>query len=114
MLEVARLILETEMSNRRIGAIIGVAYNTVRRYRRLIEKKQLSWTDLEAMSGDDLERFLCSTHRRLSPKVPPDMEYVHRELQKRDVTRGLLWEEYRLANPENALSISQFNERYRH
>lgn len=113
LLQAADLICNTEMSNRKIGAIVGIAYNTVRRYRRLIEKKQLSWANIEAMTGDALERFLGTAARRLSFKVAPDMTHVHRELQRRDVTRALLWEEYRLANPGNALSMSQFNEHYR-
>lgn len=112
-LEAVRLICDTDMSNRRIGAIVGIAYNSVRRYRRLIDKKQLSLTDIEAMSSDGLERFLCSGEQPISTKALPDMAEIHRELQKRDVTRALLWEEYRLANPGNALSLSQFNEHYR-
>lgn len=110
LMQAAHLICETEMSNRRIGAIVGIAYNTVRRYRRLIDKKQLAWSDIQVMDRDSLERFLETASRRLSKKRLPDWEYVHKELQRRDVTRALLWEEYRLANPEDAMSASRFNE----
>lgn len=113
LLQVAELICtKHKMSNRRIGGIVGVAYNTVRRHRRIIAKKQLALEDIRAMSHDDLERLFNSKIRRFSKKRAPDWEYIHRELQQRDVTRSLLWEEYRLANPDDALSISQFNERY--
>lgn len=112
MNQAVELICGTDMSNRKIGGIVGIAYNTVRRYRRLINKKQLTWADVQAMSAEDIERFLGSKYRNSSNRRVPDWDYIHRELQQRDVTRSLLWEEYRLANPDDALSMSQFNELY--
>lgn len=110
LLQAAQLLCETEMSNRRIGGIVGIGYNSIRNFRRRIQEKQYTWQDIQAMSAAALERFLLTTSRRLSDKRHPDWEYIYKELQRRDVTRALLWEEYRLANPENALSASRFNE----
>ena len=42
----------------------------------------------------------------------PDMEYVHREMQKKGVTLTLLWEEYKTEHPDG-LMFTQFCTRYR-
>lgn len=112
ILQAVQLICETDMSNRRIGAIVGIAYNTIRKYRKEINRKQHTWIDIQGMSYDALERLFRTGSKRFSDKRLPDWEYIHKEQQLRDVTRALLWEEYRLANPDDALSMSRFNELY--
>lgn len=42
----------------------------------------------------------------------PDMEYIHREMQKKGVTLTLLWEEYKTEHPDG-LMFTQFCTRYR-
>ena len=42
----------------------------------------------------------------------PEMEYIHREMQKKGVTLTLLWEEYKTENPDG-LMFTQFCKRYR-
>lgn len=43
----------------------------------------------------------------------PDWPTIHLELKRKGMTKQLLWEEYREANPERAYSDSQYCERYR-
>ncbi len=76
LLQAADFICNTRMSNRRTGSMVGISYNRIRKYRKLINKKQLSWANIQAMSSAELERFLCSSERRLSLKAPPDMEHI--------------------------------------
>ena len=51
--------------------------------------------------------------RRHIQKRMPDFEYIRQELGRPGVTLLLLWEEYRAANPEDAMCYSQFTELYR-
>jgi len=110
--QAADLVTNTSLSNRKIAKIVGLAPNTVGRIRAVIAKKQIGWQQIREMGADEFSRILYVVPQRHSQKRIPDWEYVHKELQKRDVTRSLLWEEYCLVNPDDALSISQFNELY--
>jgi transposase len=42
-----------------------------------------------------------------------DFEAIHKQLCRKGVTLQLLWQEYRLAHPENGYQYSQFCELYR-
>jgi hypothetical protein len=62
----------------------------------------LSWPLPEGMDDEGLELLLfpAPTAASQSDRRPvPDWVYVEKELRRRSVTRLLLWEEYRAANP---------------
>lgn len=108
--EISRLILTTDMSNRLIGRALNVSYNSVRHHRHTITNKKLRWEDIELMDDGALQAKFSVSSRRLSFKRLPDFAYIHQQLQLcKDVTRTLLWEEYRLANPDDAYCLSHFN-----
>ncbi|MCS3899646.1 transposase [Bradyrhizobium japonicum USDA 38] len=55
------------------------------------------------MTDEDLELLLFPAPRPASqsPQRPvPDWSYIDKELRRRNVTRRLLWEEYRAVNPD--------------
>ncbi|MCP1759821.1 transposase [Bradyrhizobium japonicum] len=63
----------------------------------------LSWPLPEGMTDEDLELLLFPAPRPASqsPQRPvPDWSYIDKELRRRNVTRRLLWEEYRAVNPD--------------
>lgn len=111
--EALRLALNTSLSNRQIGQMLGLSYNTVIRYRTLAREKDLPWSAIESMDDTALEHALRTARHRWSSKRLPDWAHVHQEMQLRDVTLQLLWEEYRLANPDDAYAYSQFTQLYR-
>ena len=45
-------------------------------------------------------------------KVEPDFEYIDREIKKKGITLLLLWEEYKIENPDGCM-YTQFCEKYR-
>jgi transposase len=45
-------------------------------------------------------------------KTEPDFEYIDREMKKKGITLFLLWEEYKINNPEGCM-YTQFCEKYR-
>ena len=69
---------------------------------------------LPAELDDDaaLERLLFPDEGHpVSNRPEPAWIYIHRELQRRHVTKQLLWQEYKEATP-NGLQYSQFCDRY--
>lgn len=107
-----RLILMTSHGNREIGRQLDVAYNTIRRYRQILQEVPLQLEQLPGMTDADLHaRFNKRASRHASKRVP-DWAYIHRELQRKGVTRTLLWMEYKEEDPETAYELSRFNELY--
>jgi len=113
MKEVIRLILTTNMSNRMIAKVLKMSPNTSNRYRKLLSKKKMKWEDVENFDDTQIENLVRSKIYRISNRVMPDWVYIHQEMQHRHVTLYLLWEDYRIANLENAYSYSQFTRYYR-
>lgn len=107
-----RLILNTSFSNREIGRQVGIAYNSVRRYRRIIEDEEMALSDIESAGEEALEGRFNKRGAKSSGKRVPDWHHVHRELQRKGVTRTLLWMEYKEEDPESAYELSRFNELY--
>lgn len=107
-----RLALSTSMSNRAIGKQLDIAYNTVRRYRAIAQDNDYALAELLGLSDDEL---FAKFNRRLTrdpQKRMPDWAYVHRELERKGVTRSLLWFEYKEEDPSTAYELSQFNRLY--
>jgi len=84
---------------RMLGASNGVVHGYVRRARLA----GLIWPLPEGLDDEGLELLLfpAPTAASQSDRRPaPDWVYVEKELRRRSVTRLLLWEEYRAANPD--------------
>jgi transposase len=101
------------LSYRAIARVCLVGKETVREYLGRAAEAGLSWPLPEGITEEEIEG-------RLFPREPisvrkesePNWSDIHRELRKKGVTRGLLWEEYRLGAPRG-YHYSQFCERYR-
>lgn len=111
--QIIQLILSTRLNNTQIADSITASRTTVQRYRGLAAKKNYVWADLKVMSDDELDSKFNKITKRTVRRRMPDFALVHNELQNPSVTLQLLWEEYSLADPANALSYSQFTEHYR-
>ncbi len=55
--ELLRLVLTTSLSDRQIGRVVSLSYNTVARYRRLARSLTVTWESLAHASYDDLDRL---------------------------------------------------------
>ena len=108
-----QLILGTTLGNRAIGREVGIAFNTVRRYRRDIavhghDPAELLALDDPALYARFYQRPAHAAHKRM-----PDWSAIHTELQRPHMTLQLLWEEYCQPNPGSAYRYSQFTHLYR-
>jgi transposase len=91
------------LTERVIARMIGVSNGVVHGYLRRARFAGLTWPLPEGMNDDGLELLLfpAPTAASQSDRRPvPDWIYVEKELRRRSVTRLLLWEEYRAANPD--------------
>lgn len=98
-----------------IAKAVSISRNTVKKYLRLIEVKQLNYQLLLDMDDMDLEALLQdpqsleeARYELLSGFFP----YIEKELLRTGVTRWVLWGEYKLQHP-SGYSYSQFCDHYR-
>ncbi len=111
--EIIRLRLQCGKSGRAIARAVGVSPSTIGTYLGRIALARLAWPlPVELDDDEALERRLFPDERHpVSDRPEPDWRHVHRELQRRHVTKMLLWQEYKETTPEG-LQYSQFCERY--
>ena len=109
------LMLSQGYGTKHISAVLGCARNTVKAYRAIVASKGLTYEDLLARPEAELEKFFISKKpeedNRLD-RLEEAFSGVDSELGKVGVTKFLLWNEYRLANPDG-YSYPQFCKLYR-
>ena len=110
--EVLRLKFEVGLSARQIAVSVQVGRVTVGDYLNRFAASGLAWPC--SLSDSELEQQLFPP----APAVPseqrplPDWSWVHAELRRPGVTLALLWQEYRLNQPQG-FQYSWFCENYR-
>src|SRR6266550_4339450 len=113
--EILRLKYEAGATERAIARSIGVARSTVALTLERVAAAQLGWPLPVTLTDRVLEATLYASAGRPQGslgKPEPDWTYVHRELRRPGVTRMLLWEEYRQAEPDG-YGYSRWCELYR-
>lgn len=84
-----------ELSNRRIAASLHISHNTVGRYRKVVQLKDLTSELVAGLNDMQLSQIIKPiNNKQLSTRLPIDWEIIHTELQIKEVTLVLLWEEY--------------------
>src|SRR5712671_3141279 len=91
------------LTERVIARMLGVSNGVVHGYVRRARLAGLTWPLPEGIDDEGLELLLFPAPAAASQsdrRPAPDWVYVEKELRRRSVTRLLLWEEYRAANPD--------------
>jgi transposase len=111
--EVLRLNSIPDTSKRTIAKSCNISRGSVDEYLRRAKLAGLSWPLPEGLDDEQIATLLFPPKSDQKPKtIPlPDWSYVHKELHRKGVTRMLLWEEYKAANPDG-LMYTQFCSRY--
>jgi transposase len=110
--EVLRQHYELGISQREIAQSVNTSLGTV---SGIITKARTAGIKYPIeMSNKELGSILYPPTQKEGKRKPaePDLEYIHREMQKKGMTLTLLWEEYKTENPDG-LMLTQFCERYR-
>jgi transposase len=99
--ELLRLRFECALSSRQIAAALGMSKGAVGSYLKRAVEAGLDWPLPEALTDTALEHrlFPVSAPDPEAPRPMPNWAYVDAELRRPNVTRALLWEEYRRDQP---------------
>ena len=112
--EILRLLWHMKLGLRPTAYSCKVSHSTVVAYQQRAREAGLSWEEVASMDAGQLEEKLFpapSSPSSLSRPLP-DWGEVHQELQRPGVTRQLVWEEYKAAQPAG-YQYSRFSELYR-
>lgn len=100
------------LSQRQIARSLHLSHGVVGKYQAAAQRAGLSWPLPEALDEVALANQLCTKPAESAAagaaRVSPDFAYIHEQLKQKEVTRLLLWEEYRAAHPDESYSYSQF------
>jgi len=101
-------------SEREIRDILGLkSKTTVHRCIERAEKAGISWPLPSGTSEDALENGLFPRQpAKTSDKAQIDFAYVHGQLQRKNATKTVLWEEYAEMHPGNHYGYTSFSELY--
>ncbi len=100
------------ISDRQIAASVGSARSTVQECLRRARAAGISWPLPAGLEDPALESRLYPCGPAVAPvRPPPDFAHVHAELSRPGVTRMLLWQEYKTAEPQG-WQYSVFCEQY--
>lgn len=111
--QVIRLLDDPKLSLRAIGRTCHISANTAKAVQKTLHSKQLNWVAIQPLADDELFQLLFESEKSAkNKKKVPDWFQVHIELQKADMTRQLLWDEYRRQEPDG-LSYTQYSRGYR-
>jgi transposase len=109
--EVLRLKHECGLSHRAIGGALRLSYTTVADYVHRAAHGGLRWPLPDDLDDAELERRLFPPPPSHRERAQPDWSWVHTELERPGVTLRLLWEEYRIEQPDG-YGLSRFCQLY--
>ena len=99
--EVLRLKWANNLSDRMIAQSCNISRTAVANYVERATAAGLSWPMPDTLKDVELERLLFPGLRKPSlDRALPDWLKTHQELQKKNVTLFLLWQEYREQHPK--------------
>ena len=100
------------VSDRKIASAIGCSRSTVQLCLKRAAAAGIGWPLPDELDDTALEARLYPKAPRLNARPVPDFAALHHELSRPGVTRMLLWQEYKAAQP-NGWQYSVFCDRYR-
>ena len=100
------------LSDRKIAAAIGSARSTVQECLNRARAAGIAWPLTAELDEQALQARLYRREVPLSTRPVPDFAHLHAELSRPGVTRLLLWQEYKAAQPDG-WQYSIFCEQYR-
>jgi transposase len=111
--DILRLHTEHQLTGRQIAQSLGLSHSTVMSVLHRAAALELTWPLPSDLDEATLEGRLYPPNPEPSRvRSEPVWEKIHRELRRKGVTLGLLWQEYRRAYPDG-YQYSRFCERYR-
>ena len=108
-----QLLHSGNLSQRQIGAALGISKSTVSEIASYTRAAGLDWEQVQHLSDEELQvRLYRPPVARQSRHLEPDYAHLHSELKRPGVTLQLLWEEYQQQHQGAAYKYSAFCEKY--
>ena len=101
--EILRQHFELELSQREIAQSVSVSLGTV---SNVITKARNAGIEYPLkLSNKELGSIIYPPVQKAVKRkcAEPNMEYIHKEMQKKGLTLTLLWEEYKTENPDGLM-----------
>ena len=108
--ELLRLKQQCGQSNRAIASALGISHTAVRRHLEICADRGITFAAVAEIPDSDMLSLLETGRRAEDPRLAmlhDNMAHYARELTRVGVTRQLLWQEYKHANPDG-YGYSQF------
>lgn len=110
--EICRLVLTSSHSINEIARMFFVSSRRVSRIRRKLKKLNLTLELVDSYGDQQLKKLLYPKQRNRYVRRIPNWCEIHEKMGHKCQTLAQLWEEYRLINPVDAFSYSQFTYHY--
>jgi len=107
--EILRLSLEMGLSQRDTASATGCSLGMVNAVLTRVQESGIE--NPLALETKELGSIIYPPGNTRE-KAEPDFEYIDREMKKKGITLFLLWEEYKMENPDGCM-YTQFCEKYR-
>jgi len=108
-----QLLQSGNLSQRQIGAALGISKSTVSEIASYARAAGLDWQQAQKLDDQQLQAKLYRPPvARKSRHLEPDYNHLHSELKRAGVTLQLLWEEYQQQHQGQAYKYSAFCEKY--
>ena len=105
--KVIELYCNSSLSNREIERAAKLPSSTVNDYIKRFKDSKLSFVELSDLNEAEVYHKLFSEPLKPRGKIKADFARINRELRKKNITRQLLWEEYKEQYPQG-MGYSQF------
>lgn len=89
------------LSHLAVARLVGVSPNTVRGLRDRLRLRGEGWEQLRNLEDADLQARFSAGAEGGSRRAVPNWATVHEQLQQRDVTLDLLWQLFRMGEPDS-------------
>lgn len=110
--EICRLLLTTELSFNEIARLLNTSSKRVSRIKKCLDKLSITWPEVEDFTDRVLFQKLYPKRKNRYVRREPNWLEIHELMRNKHQTLIQLWEEYRLIEPANAYSYSQFTCKY--
>ena len=106
------MLLTSDFSINRIAESLNTSPKRVAKIRMRLLKAKTSWSDIEQMGDSQLKKLIYPKRNNRYVRREPDWIEVHEKMRHKHQTLIQIWEEYRLIDPRDAYSYSQFTVHY--
>ena len=110
--DISWMILTSDFSINQIANTLSTSPKRVAKIKKRLHKARVSWSDIKQMGDVQLKKLVYPTPLKRYVRRDPNWADVHEKMRHKHQTLIQIWEEYRLIDPRDAYSYSQFSVHY--